>query len=209
MKRLVLIGAMACAVAASTQGSAAGGGEPRPNIGALAQWDRTSKLAEIRNGMLYLDALRTKDPVALFRKDVSLTEPDLTVEFKVESVGRGDRAFGLIFGSTDSATYHSVHITRNQVSLCRVAPGQGRLVLDSRGIFTRREGDWHTARVHCEGNIIRVFFDGKFLFSLNSPGLKPGNVGVYASDGRAWVRRLDYRGRPVRLPKAWKLLTKE
>ncbi len=185
------------------------GGGPRPNIGALAHWDRTSKLAEIRNGMFYLDALRSTGPIAVFRKDVSLAEPDLTVEFKVEPVGTGDRAFGIIFGSTDSGTYHSVHITRNEVALCRVAPGQGRLILDKRGIFTRREGDWHTVRVACDGTLVRVFYDGKFLFAIRVPGIKPGNLGVYASEGRAWVRRIDYRGRPVRLPKAWKLLEKE
>jgi len=198
----VVLVAPAALWAATTEG-------PRPDIGDLARWHRTSKLVEIRNGMFYLDALRRQAPVAIFRKDVSLAEPDVSVEFKVEAVGSGDRAFGLVFGSTDSATYHCVHITRNEVSLCRVAPGQGRLVLDKRGIFTRREGEWHTVRVACQGNLVRVFYDGKFLFAFRASGLEPGNLGVYASEARAWVRRLDYRGRPVRLPKAWKLLDKE
>jgi len=208
MKRLAGLAAAVVLLAPLTS-RAAMPKERLPNIGALAQWDRTSRLAEIRNGMFYLDALRSQTPIAVFRKDVSLAEPDISVDFKVEAAGSGDRAFGLVFGSTDSATYHCVHITRNEVSLCRVAPGQGRLILDKRGVFTRREGQWHTVRVACQGNLVRVFYDGKFLFAFRAQGLKPGNIGVYASEGRAWVRRLDYRGRPVRLPEAWKLLEKE
>ncbi len=208
MKRFAGLAAVVVLVAAPNLRAASPKG-PLPNIGNLSHWNRTSKLAEIRNGMFYLDALRSQTPIAVFRKDVSLAGPDVSVEFKVEAVGSGNRAFGLVFGSTDSGTYHCVHITRNEVSLCRVAPGQGRLVLDKRGIFTRREGQWHTVRVACEGNLVRVFYDGRFLFAFRAQGLKPGNVGVYASEGRAWVRRLDYRGRAVRLPKAWKLLDKE
>ena len=179
--------------------------EPVPNIGTLSDWERTSNLAEIRDGMFYLDALRAKEPISVFRRDKSFIDADLKVQFRVDAVGTGERAVGLIFGSTDGGTYHCLHIGRRDISLCRVSPDGGRVVLDRRGGFTKPEGAWYDARVECRGDLIRVFFGNRFLFAFKSPDLQPGNEGVYASEGRAWVRRMDFTGKPVRLRKAWKL----
>ncbi len=183
-------------------------GEPKkeeePNIGNLADWIRSSNLAEIRDGMFYLDALNAKEPVYVFRRDKILADAKVSFQFKVEPVGQGERAVGLIFGSTDGRTYHCIHITRRDVILYRVAPGGGRIELDRRGGFTKPEGSWYEARVECQGPLIRTFFDGKFLFAFTSPQLQPGYVGFYGSEGRAWVRRLDFEGRPAQFRQAWK-----
>ncbi|MBM4031992.1 MAG: hypothetical protein FJ291_09425 [Planctomycetes bacterium] len=178
--------------------------EPEPNIEDLARWIRSSNLAEIRDKMFYLDALRTKEPVYVFRKDTTLANTKVSFQFKVEAVGQGERAVGLMFGSTGSASYHCIHIDRKNVILYRVTPGQPRLELDRRGGFTKPDGEWYEARVECQGPLIRVWFGDKYLFAFNSGQLQPGYVGFYASEGRAWVRRLDFEGQAARLPQAWK-----
>jgi len=176
----------------------------KPNMGDLSDWIRSSNLAEIRDGMFYLDALKTKEPVSVFRRDLSFTDAKVNLEFKVEPVGTGDRAVGLTFGSTGSQTYHAIEIDRRDVVLYRVTRGQPRVELDRRGGFTKPEGKWYQVRVECQGSLIRVFFDNKFLFAFNSPQLQAGYVGFYANQSRAWVRRLDVTGKQTRLPRAWK-----
>jgi len=178
---------------------------PKPNIGTLHDWQRTSRKAEIREGMFYLDALRGEEPVRVFRRDKAFIDTDVTFDFRVEPVGTGERAVGLIFGSTDSGSYHCIHIGRRDVTLCRVEPGQGRVVLQRRGGFTKPEGSWYTARVECQGTLVRVFFGNRFLFAFKSQELQPGNVGFYAEQSRAWVRRLDFKGKPTRLRNGWTL----
>jgi hypothetical protein len=198
---IVVVGLAACAVGGENEKKE----EPKPNIGTLGAWQRTSNLAEIRKGMFYLDALRGDQTVAVFPKDKSFTDVDVKLQFRVEPVGTGDRAVGLVFGSTDSGTYHCIHIGRREVALCRVSPGQGRVELDRRGGINKPEGSWYEARVECRGPLIRVFFGNRFLFAFKSPDLQPGHVGVYADQSRVWVRRLDFQGKPVRLRTPWKL----
>lgn len=179
--------------------------EPKPNIGELANWIRSSNYAEIRDGMFYLDALKSKEPVMVFRRDQTFGDTKASFQFKVEPVGPGERAVGLIFGSTSGGEYHAVELGRRDIVLYRVAPGQPRVELDRRGGFTKPDGQWYEASVECQGTIVRVFFENKFLFAFTSPQLKPGYVGFYANESRAWVRRLDAAGQPARLPQAWKL----
>ena len=190
------------AVALAATGEPAG---PHPTIGTLNNWHRTSLLATIRDGMLYLDALRGDTQVALFRRYEAYTDVHLAVEFKVEPVGTGVRALGLIFGSTDNLTCHYVHIDRRQAILCRSEPGQPWIELARRGGLTKPEGQWYTARVECQGTLIKVFFQGKLLYAVKSPALQPGLVGVYAGQGRAWVRRVEVTGKRARLARPWRL----
>jgi len=175
-----------------------------PNIGNLADWIRSSNLAEVRDGMFYIDALRAKDPVTVFRRDKILGNTTASFQFKVEPVGQGARAVGLIFGSTDGRTYHCIEIGRRDVVLYRVGPGGARTELDRRGGFTKPDGNWFEAKIECQGSLIRTFFDNKFLFAFTSPQLQPGYVGFYGFEGRSWVRRLDFEGKPAQLPQGWK-----
>jgi len=177
---------------------------PQPNIGTINDWIVSSNDAKIRDGMMYLDALNTKDAVYAFRKDKAFRDTKLTVQFKLDPVGTGERSVGLIFGSTDGQTYHSVKVDRSSVILYEHRVGQPPRELARRGGFTKPDGNWYEARVETSGPQIKVFFDDRFLFAFNSPQLQPGYVGVYANAGRAWVRRLDADGTPARLPQVWR-----
>ena len=178
--------------------------EPEANIGRLNDWYRTSNLAEIRDGEFYLDSLSAKAPISVFRRDQSYYNTNASLNFKLDRTGTGDRAVGLIFGSTDGQNYYSLHITRREVALCRVVNGQ-RIVLDKRGNLDKAEDQWYTARVECEGQLVRVFFGDRFLFANQATDLKPGYVGFYADEGRAHIRRLDFDGKQVRLDTKWQL----
>jgi len=186
-------------------GGAGGEKKPAPNIGTLRDWYRTSKLATIRGGAWYLDALRAKGPVAVFHRHKAFVDTRLKVEFRVQPAGIGDRAIGLIFGATDGQTYHVLHIGRTRVTLYRVAPGQPRLELARRGGPMRADGTWQTARVECSGDLIRAYFGGRLLYTVRSPDLQAGLVGVYAAGSRADVRRVEFSGRPARLARPWRL----
>jgi len=155
--------------------------------------------------MLSLDSLLQREQVKMFRKDQAWADVTLEVEFRVEPVGRGVRAVGLIFGSTDGLTYHYVHIDRRSAILCHSTPEKMWNELKRRRITRQEGGGWYTARVETAGSQIKVFFGGKLLYVVKSNALKPGLVGVYSSQGRVVVRRVTATGKRARLPVQWKL----
>jgi len=178
--------------------------EPEPNIGRLNDWYRTSNLAEIRDGQFYLDSLSAKDRISVFRRDQSFYNTSVSLDFMVDDTGQGSRSVGLMFGATDSENYYSLNIGRRDVQLCRVVNGN-RTVLDSRGNLDKRDGQYYTARVDCQGSIIRVFLGDRFLFAHTATDLKPGFVGFYADQGRAHIRRLDFSGKQASVDSGWQL----
>jgi len=214
MTRGWMVAAAAVLLIQSALVAEAGGAAPRAqepqllplNIGNLNDWVRRSKLAEIRDGMLQLDALRVNEPVAVFLRDKPFENVKLTVQFNVEPVGTGERAIGLIFGSTDSENYYCFYLNRREGRLYRVALGRPWKLLDHRGGLEKDEGKWHVAQVECTGEIIRVFFAGKLLFATNAPDLRPGWVGVLAKQSRLSVRHLGLSGKPARMQPAWGLV---
>ncbi|MFP4056035.1 MAG: hypothetical protein ACLF0G_04120 [Candidatus Brocadiia bacterium] len=171
----------------------------------LKDWHRTSNKAHSHNEMLRVDALRPDERVAVFRRDLAFESVTIEVEFMVESAGTGERAFGVLFGSTDSATYHAVHFGRREVALCRVQPEAKREVIARRGVAGRHEGVWHRAVIDVEGTNVRVVFRGQHLFTARAEELRPGYIGLYAIEGRVQVRGLEYKGRRTRLPEAWEM----
>ena len=179
---------------------------PDRSIGTLADWHRNSKRASVRNGMLYLDSLQPHGQVRMFRREQAWADVRLEVEFRAEPVGTGVRAVGLVFGSTDSLTYHCVHIDRRHAILCRSTAEKSWIEIMRRPVQRKEQGRWYTARVECDGPQIKVFVEGKLLYVAKSAALTPGLVGVYAGQARAWVRRVAATGKPARLSRPWQLV---
>ena len=186
--------------------ASAGGGLANPFAKGdlLRNWERTSNLAEIRNSVLYLDGLRSKEPVAVFRKEKAFINTRLAADFRVQRLGSGERIVRLILGSTDSLTYHALEVARRKVSLIRVAPGEPPKILRSRAVRDH-EGSWRTARIVCNGTLVRAFFEGQLLYVVQVPELQPGLIGVSTSRARVEVRGLEFGGTPTRLRLAWRL----
>ncbi|HUT31908.1 MAG TPA: family 16 glycoside hydrolase [Planctomycetota bacterium] len=180
--------------------------EPASGVGTLNDYLRSSDQdVQIRDGLLSVDALRSREPVYALRRDKAFQNVTATVQFRIDPVGM-KREFGLVFGSTNATTHHAVHVDRTSVILYEYRPGQPPRELARRAGFTKPDGQWYEAKVETSGPQVKVFFDGKFLFAFNSPQLQAGHVGVYANGGRAWVRKLDIGGTPTpaRLPQAWR-----
>ncbi|MFW6163296.1 MAG: hypothetical protein ACODAJ_11055 [Planctomycetota bacterium] len=169
-----------------------------------ADWARTSKEATVRGGNLLLDALRTDQPVAVFRKDEAFIDTRLGARFRIQRVGKGDRTFGLLFGSTSGQRYFALEIDRDEMRLVRVEPGKPPHTLTRRGVRDHT-GQFATARVECQGTLCRAYYDDQTLTVRHLKGLKAGRVGAYARGGRVEVSAINFGGTPARLPRAWQL----
>ncbi len=193
------------AAIAATSGLA---GEPLGNPFATGEltrdWERTSNYAAIRNGVLVLDTLHGKQPVAVFRKDKTFVDTQVASEFRIERVGGGARAFRIVFGSTDGQTYFALEIDGDAMTLVRVLPGQKPQTLARRAVRDHT-GEWVTARLECRGSLCRAYYDGQTLELHKIPGLEAGRVGACAVGGRVDVRGFTFGGTASRLAKAWRL----
>lgn len=170
----------------------------------LRDWVRTSNLAEIRKGVLYLDGVLAPRPVAVFERHKAFVSTQAAADFRVARLGRKARCFRLIFGSTDSLTYHAVEVERTKVSLIRVAPGEPAKTLDSRGIRDS-EGQWHVVKADCLAGLIRVYYEGRLQFAVRGPKLPAGKIGVWTRGARVEVRGLTFGGQPARMSEVWRL----
>lgn len=195
---------MAILAAALLAAPAAQAASPFAGGKLTTEWDRTSKEATVRGGNLVLDALRTDQPVAVFRKDKAFIDTRLTAAFRIERVGKGPRAFGLVFGSTDAQTYFALEIDRDEMRLVRVQPGKKPETITRRGVRDHTAARV-TARVECKGTLCRAFYDDQRLEVRNLEGLKAGRIGLYARGGRVEVSAVGFDGTPARLPEAWQL----
>ena len=178
------------------------GAEPGEIACTLDDWHRTSKLATVRDGMLHLEASGTEQ-TRLFRRDEAYADVRLEVDFRVESAGRGVRAVGLVFGSTDSLNYHYVHIDRWNAILCHSDDAEGWTEIRRHPVPRRRPGAWYTARVETSGSEIRIFYEGKLLYAARSQQLRPGLVGVYAGQAKVWIRKVSISGKRAKLARGW------
>lgn len=192
---------LALALLAARAGQAA---SPFAGHKLTTDWARTSKEATARGGVLILDALRTDQRVAVFRKDKAFIDTQLTARFRVQRVGTGDRTFGLLFGSTDGQTYFALEIDRDEMRLVRVRPGKPPQTIARRGVRDHT-GQFATARVACQGTLCRAYYDNQTLTVRHLEGLEAGRIGAYARGARVEVSTIEFSGKPARLPTAWQL----
>ncbi len=208
-------GLKALAAIAALVASAAWGGapslpnvqpaEPPEGVGGINDYLRSSQQdVQIRDGMLYVDALNAKAPVYALRQDRAFQNVAATVQFRIDPVG-AKRSCGLVFGSRGPQTYHAVQFDRTNIVLYEYRPNQPPRELARQAGFTKPDGQWYEAKIETNGPQVKVFVDGRFGFSFTSPQLQPGHLGVYAEGGRAWVRKFDMGGTPapVSLPQLW------
>ena len=179
--------------------------EPAQGVGAINDYLRSSQQdVQLRDGMLYVDAMKANTPVFALRQDKAFQNTTATVQFRIDPVGT-KRSFGLVFGAKGPQSYHAVQFDRTSVVLYEYRPGQPAKELARQAGFVKPDGQWYEAKVETNGPQVKVSVDGRFLFAFNAPQLQPGHVGVYAEGGRAWVRKFEMGGTPspASLPNLW------
>jgi hypothetical protein len=133
---------------------------------------------------------------------------DLSVRFFIEPEGNGVRAPGIVFRSQDSATLYYVHYDskNTQVILVRSQPGKEWNELKRVPKVAISAGEWHTARVTCEGQHIAAYLDGNLITEADDATLGAGLVGLRAGQGHIRFDDLKVTGTAGTLGKEWVFL---
>jgi len=154
----------------------------------------------------YAEPLRTGTITWL--KAPILADLDLSVRFYIEPEGNGVRAPGIVFRSQDSATHYYVHYDskHSQVILVRSQPGKDWNELRRVPKVAISAGEWHTARVACEGPHIAAYLDDKVVAEADDATLGAGLVGLRAGQGHIRFDDLKVTGTTGTLAKEWVFL---
>jgi len=132
---------------------------------------------------------------------------DVRVQFKIEPMGRGVRAAGIVFRAADAHHFFYAHFDskNDQLLITRWAAGFGAKHLARIRRIGLRQGMWHRARVQCVGRHVRVYLDGRQIGEATGVNLLAGQVGLRTGQGRVRYRNWQVEGTPttaVGAPKA-------
>jgi hypothetical protein len=141
-------------------------------------------------------------------RDHVFADLDLTVRFRIADEGPGVRAPGIVFRAQSSADHYYVHYDskNTQVILVRSQPGKTWNELKRVRGITITPGEWHDARVTCQGNHLAAYLDGKVVAEADDDTLDAGIIGLRAGQGRIAFDDLKITGSRGQLAKEWVLL---
>jgi sialidase-1 len=125
----------------------------------------------------------------------ALTDATITVDFRVQPAGPGVRAAAIAFRATGTMSYYWAHFdSRNgAVILVQSTPTESWHEI-GRGSCPISADAWHTARVECRGDTVRVALDGKEVLTGKDATLKAGRIGLGTSQGQVQFRNLKIEG---------------
>lgn len=162
---------------------------------APAHWSFPDKTSRIENGELLLDGL--KRLTSAFYTPHEYADVSLNAEFFVEPGNQGVLACGFILRAVDGRNYYYVHFDKNQAILVRHSNESGWHEIQRASNLDKPAGKWHSARVECAGDLLKVSLNGTPLFEARDPHLKQGRVGFYGSQGLVHVRNIAIHGNPL------------
>jgi len=162
--------------------------------------------AAFANGEIVLDGIAKLAPW-VFLKEPTLSDLTLTCKIFVEPKGKGVRAFGVMFHSADSVSYHFVHVNRSSAILCWSNRDKHWNEL-ARVRVKRPEGTWLDVKVECAGPAIRFYLAGKLVLSKSDAHWGAGRIGFDSSQGLIRVKDIHLEGTPARLDPPWRVVTR-
>ena len=162
---------------------------------AAKQWFFSDDTATIRDGELVCDG--RKKMSRAFYLPGEWADVSLRASFLVEPAATGVLACGFVIRATDAATYYYVHFDRGQAILVRSDPSVSWNELRRVGGLGKQAGQWHDATLECHGDVLKVHLNGKLLYEFQDKKLTRGRIGFYANQGRAHVRNIVVRGKPI------------
>ncbi len=159
---------------------------------AAGQWVFSDKTGTVRNGELVLDG--RQEMCRAFFTPWQFADVALDASFLVESQPTGVLACGFIVRASDAMTYYYVHFDRAQAILVRSDVNQSWNELKRVAGLDKPAGQWHTGRLECVGDTLRVWLNGKLLYEAQDARLAGGRIGFYANQGIAHVKDIAVRG---------------
>lgn len=159
------------------------------------QWLSTSGHAEFADGDLVLDGRRKI--CRAFLTPYAWADVTLSAEFHVAPAKTGVLACGFIVRAEDAESYYYVHFDRGQAILVKSTPTTSWQEIKRVGGLEKPAGVWHSAKLECVGNTLRVSLNGKLLYEAEDDTFKRGRIGFYGSQGLVRVRNISVAGTEV------------
>jgi sialidase-1 len=159
--------------------------------GAADQWMLMDG-ASIEDGQLVMDG-REEISRAFFLPN-EWQDVTLRAKFMVEPAEKGVLACGFVVRATDAVTYYYVHLDRAQAILVRSDENVSWNEIRRVGSLDKPAGQWHSAELQAQGNLLKVSLNGKLLYEVQDDTLKQGRIGFYAGQGLAHVKDIVVSG---------------
>ncbi len=162
---------------------------------AASSWTFTDRTARLADGELVLDGRQRL--TAAFFTPYEYRDVALEARFLVEPQSRGVLACGFIVRAADGKNYYYVHFDRNQAILVRHSTDNAWSEIRRASNLDKPAGEWHTGRVECSGNTIKVSLNGQVLYEAEDQALARGRIGFYGSQGLVHVKDISVEGEPL------------
>ena len=163
--------------------------------GAAQKWVFTDKTAKLTGGELVFDGQQRL--TAGFYLPHEFTDVTVTAKFLVEPQAEGVLACGFVVRAVDGRNYYYVHFDRGQAILVRHSTDNGWNEIKRTSGLDKPAGQWHTGRVECRGDTLRVSLNGKLLYEAQDKELARGRVGFYGSQGLVHIKDIVLEGTPL------------
>ena len=194
----VLLGSVAAGAEASDvdiRDDFSGYGE---NTDGTPAWERAAGRWVMRAGQCE----QTDPAVAsayLFLTEPMVADLDFSVRFKAWPTGSGVRTPGMAFRAIDNLNCYYAHFyTRgSQLILVRRTREKPWHELARIQGVSIPEGQWHTGRVVCKGDLIQVYLNGKLIVERRDATFPHGCIGLRCGQGHAAFDDLTLKGTPA------------
>ena len=148
--------------------------------------------------------------VAAFSGYLFLTEPmlsdlDFSVRFRALPEGAGVRTPGMAFRAVDNLNCYYAHFyTRgSQLILVRCTKAKPWHELARIKGVSIPQGQWHTGRVVCRGDLIQVYLNGKLIVERTDRTFPAGCVGLRCGQGHVAFDDLVLKGTLADKPRSF------
>lgn len=162
------------------------------HAGAGDEWAFTGGPGRISDGALVLDG--RADTARAFYLPRAWGDVALEAKFRVEPQAQGVLACGFVVRAQDASTFYYVHFDKGQAILCRSDKNKSWNELKRVGSLDKPAGTWHTGRLECAGDTIRVSLNGALLYEVKDAALSKGRIGFYAGQGLATIKDIVVSG---------------
>jgi sialidase-1 len=171
---------------------------------ASTQWKFTEPTGALKGGELVFDG--RKEMSRGFYLPLEWRDVSLQADFLVEPAANGVLACGFVVRAQDAASYYYVHFDRTQAILVRSSVDKSWSEIKRVGGLKKPAGEWHRAKLDCEGETLKVYLNDKLLFQATDKTFsQSGRIGFYANQGIAHLKNISVVGESSPANKAFRI----